>query len=340
MTSERIDKEFLALIALLRLAVNPAAEQPQQQPVLIADEWREVYHLAVKHAVVALAWDGVERLQSQTPDALRAFPADLMGKWFADVQAIEAANSQMAMQASYLHFFMQEGDFDAYTLKGVTWAAYYPKPEHRQSADIDLWVLPNKNKLASLQERREALIAFLNSREVPIGEVVYHHLEAKFFRNTEVELHVTPTWLYNPLHNNRLQQQFLHARFLTHELQETYALLHAFRHIYHDGLALRHMLDYFVICRANREKDIAAPSKFYRQIGMNSFARAMDELSEYLFASPATSSIHLSRCARHLLDALPLRHISKRVQWDYPSETIWRFPWRTAHFFWRKTLSK
>ena len=326
------DKAFAYLVYLLRLGIG--VPSTSLQPVS-AEEWRIVYSLAAKHAVLGIAWDGVEHLQSQSPQSLQSFPADLMGKWFADVQTIESANRRMAKQASQLQSFLQEGEFDAYILKGVSLADYYPKPEHRQSADIDLWVLPKHNSQAPLSVHRKALLQFLKSREVPVGSVVYHHIEAQFFRDTEVELHVTPTWLCNPAHNSRLQQLFAQARQLTPEMQALYALLHAFRHIYHDGLALRHLADYYLVREANRQRGLSNIQQT-RQIGMSSFAASMDQVADYLLAEHPCEIHRLSPRARHILKELPARQISRRIKWDYPAETLFVLPWRAVHYLWRK----
>ena len=185
----------------------------------------------------------------------------------------------------------------------------------------------------SLKTCREKLLAYLKSRDIAVTAVVYHHIET-IIDGTDVELHVTPTWLCNPVHNRRLQRLLAQADELTPELQEVYALLHAFRHIYHDGLALRHVLDYYLICRHNRKMSITSPQVLYGQLGLTRFARTMDVLSAYLFDNQDTES--LAAPVQHLLAALPQRRVSRRAQWDCPSETLFNLPWRIVHHVWRK----
>ena len=324
------DRAFAYLVYLLRLGlgISHAANKP-----ISPDEWRAVFRIATRHAVLGVAWDGVERLQAEAPEALRSMPADLMGKWFADVQTIEAANSLMAKQTEYVQTLLKTGGFDSHILKGASQAAYYPQPAHRQAADIDLWVMLTQAHHGSLKTCREKLLAYLKSRDIAVTAVVYHHIET-MIDGTDVELHVTPTWLCNPVHNRRLQRLLAQADELTPDLQEVYALLHAFRHIYHDGLALRHVLDYYLICRHNRKMSITSPQALYGQLGLTSFARTMDVLSAYLFDNQNAEC--LAAPAQHLLAALPQRRVSRRVQWDYPSETLFNLPWRIVHHVWRK----
>ena len=331
MTNERINKPFQTLVTLLRLAISEH-ESPQEAPA--AEDWRDIYRLAKKHAVLAIAWDGVEHLQQQAPEVLQLLPADLMGKWFADVQSIEAANKRLAQQTNRVQELLFAGGYNSLLLKGASLAAYYPAPEHRQSADIDLWVPSAAN--GSLRTHRQTLANhLLHQSDISVGEIVYHHIETTY-HGTEVEFHVTPTWLCNPVHNSRLQQIFAQTDHLTPELQELYTLLHAFRHIYHDGLTLRHMLDYWLVRKHNRTAGIPAPTDCYNQLGLSAFANAMDEVTSRLFNPELATPQPLSLRAEHLLCALPQRRLSARVRWDYPAETLCALPWRTIHYLWRK----
>lgn len=305
------------------------------------NDWRNAYYLANRHAVIGAAWDGIINLQTYAPELTQNISPDMMGKWFADVKTIEAANRRLELQTAQLQEFLQKGGFESRLLKGASFAFFYPDPAHRQAADIDMWVLPKPGQ--SRLELRHALLAYLRSCGIQVGEIVYHHIQANIYTGTEVELHVTPSWLYNPIHNHRLQMLFTLTGQLTPQIQELCALMHAFRHIYHDGLTLRHVLDYWLIANANKTRNESVPVALYAQLGLATFANAMNELCELLFAwqqSENASAKELSKRARHLLEALPQRQVSKRIQWDYPSETLWAFPWRTAHFLWRKTISK
>ena len=331
------NKAFAYLIRLLQSAIASRDSFPQDEFMPLApDEWREVYRLAAKHAVIAVAWSGVENLQSSALDAIKTLPADLMGKWFADVQAIHAANIRMAKQSAQLQARLKNSGFCSQILKGASLAAYYPEPVRRQSADIDLWVTQPNNTQTSLRALRQTLLAYLRQQpDIAIGEIVYHHIETEI-NGTEVEFHVTPTWLCNPVHNRRLQQSFARSGQLTPELQELYTLLHAFRHIYHDGIALRHLLDYHLVCRHNRNIGVQAPQTLYSRLGLLTFARALDDLTEHYFGNqPSPAS--LNPCARHILQALPERQVSRTIRHDYLSESLFNLPWRTVHYLWRKT---
>lgn len=326
-----IDNPLSYLLYLLRLAIG----QPSgQHPPLAPDEWRAVYSLSKLHAVVGVAWDGVELLQQFSPEAADTMPADVAGKWFADVQMIEAANSRLMRCAQQLQARLQSDGLPTLLLKGASLAAFYPHPEHRQASDIDLWV-PAKDE-HSLSDQRQVLISYLKQQpHFAIGEVVYHHIETTYQGQTEVEFHVTPTWLCNPLTNSRLQRLFAqNYDILTPDMQELYCLLHAFRHIYHDGLALRHVLDFYLVSTSNRRRGIPVPDKLYAQLGLQSFAQTVSEVADYVMGK--TPADRLSARAMHIVQALSERRVSRCVQWDYPGETLCHLPWRSIHYLWRR----
>ena len=329
------DRSFAYLCALLRLAVDASCKHIHGQ-ILTQEEWRKVYHLSQKHAVTGVAWEGVECMQQHSPEQVQSLPPDLLGKWFADTQTIRSANRCMAEQAANVLRILRAGGFDAQIIKGSELAAFYPEPSLRLAADIDVWVLPNANIGNNPSDLRRALLAYLQQQpDIQIGEVVYHHIETTFY-GTEVELHITPTWLYNPLYNSRLQQTFARERHLSPELLELYTLLHAFRHLYHDGLALRHVLDYYLVAAANRKAGVPVPDTMYEQLGLSSFARAIGEVTAYCLGGCADDESTMCAKARHILAALPQRRVSKTIHRDYPQETFFRFPWRTVHHMWRK----
>lgn len=349
------DKVFAYLLNLLHLGLaEDAVEQLSfdEAETLSRDEWWQLYQTAKRHAVVGVTWDGVVRLQTYAPETLHAMPAELLGKMFADVQLIERANSAKQQQIAKIQSVLRSGGYNSIELKGNAVAAYYPRPQHRQSADIDIWALPridDQGRLQDLSRHRQGLLSLLRAQNIRCGNVVYHHIEIPeaALGKYETELHTTPTWLYHPIYNSRLQGMFAEeaqamqqgrAPGMSDEVQEIFVLLHALRHIYHDGLALRHLVDYYCVRNRNRANGVPVPTQVLRSIGMTTFARTMDELVDALFAAPQAGKVRdgLSPRAKHILNALPKREISRRVKWDYPQETLSALLWRTRHYLWRK----
>ena len=305
-----------------------------------AQMWRHTFMLAKKHNVVAIAWDGLLILQQHTPQAFSTLSQQLLGQWFADTHAIESVNRGRVKQIERVQDDLLKQGFSSIVLKGSSLAKFYPEPLHRQSSDIDLWLLST----ASYHAQRTAIIDYLRSANIGIEEVVYHHIVTNYFPSAEVELHVTPTWLCSPWRNRRLQEAFRQegsrllngGHTMSASMMELYMIVHAFRHIYHDGLSLRHMLDYYLVRENNRRNSVPAPSSLLRDIGLATFASAMDEVTNYLFGG--VSAYPQSLLSQHLLSAIrngkyPLMY--KLI--DYPIETLCNPLWRVVHRWWRIT---
>ena len=134
-------------------------------------------------------------------------------------------------------------------LKGQGLARLYPHPLWRQSGDIDVWVRGQRRQLVEMTRR------LTGRRE----EVTYHHTDFPVFPTTPVELHFTPTWMFSPVTNRRLQAWFDTQREVltteggfpcpTLEFDVLFVLIHIFRHIFDEGIGLRQVVDYFHVLR-------------------------------------------------------------------------------------------
>lgn len=119
---------------------------------------------------------------------------------------------------------------------------------------------------ARLEHPVRAVVEFCLS--VKKGEYVYYHnMDFPILKDTAVEVHYRPTWLYNPFRNRALQRWF--GQFTVHNSQFTvhnsqfavydgyripsvefdvvFQLLHLYKHIFEEGIGLRQLLDYYFV---------------------------------------------------------------------------------------------
>ena len=224
-----------------------------------AVEWGAMYDEAERQAIASLLLSGIERLpQEQLP------PLDVKLQWIGDLQMDEATYKLHVQRATELTRRFRSVGFKSCVLKGVGMAQYYPEPSRRLCGDIDLWVGPNvvkseKGKVKS-GAFRKSLMAWLRT-QCEIGYVTWHHVEAKFFDDVEVEVHFFPIWLYNPIRNWRLQRWFKELEsaqmveretgfgYPSVEFNAIYSLVHTFHHLMDEGVGLRHVVDYYYVLR-------------------------------------------------------------------------------------------
>lgn len=134
-TDFRLRREEAMLLALLRAALWEQAAD--YGPFEAADEavWKRVRQLAVAQGVQAVAFDGMMRLPSllQPPRAVRM-------AWAVNTEQLAAHNRRYKDVAASLAGFYAVHGIPAMLMKGPGLAALYPRPEHRESGDLDVWL--------------------------------------------------------------------------------------------------------------------------------------------------------------------------------------------------------
>lgn len=134
MPDKEINKVTDELFALLRIGLWGGGDALSFS-ALGSDRWSEVYALAVRHGVLAVAWDGVRQL----PADMRP-PKPLMLQWGVNVERIEQRYRKQAAVISRLAAFYAAHDMKMMVLKGYSLSLFYPVPEHRAYGDIDIWL--------------------------------------------------------------------------------------------------------------------------------------------------------------------------------------------------------
>lgn len=236
-------------------------------PVLTLGEWREVYAEAQRQALAAFLGDALSRaghvLKDIDADSEREFTRLLM-QWTAQVMQQSAINRHVSANAVGVAASFWRAGFECCLLKGQGNAMLYPNPDARTAGDIDMWVRP---RLEPGQRRRTgsdalSVIAFIR-RKLPQAEVVYHHVECPPYHGSPVEAHYRPQFMFSAWHNVRLQRYFLRNadRQFRHKVSlgggeiavptagfnAVFQLSHIFNHLFHEGIGLRQLVDYYYV---------------------------------------------------------------------------------------------
>lgn len=221
----------------------------------------------------------------------------------APITDIISLNNHLRERGDYLVQFYHENGQRAVVLKGQSLRPYYPTPYERHCGDIDLWLIPAPG--VSLSEHRKQVLRDLRDAGITHGKVIYHHVDAHFYQDAEVELHFTPAYMYNPVLNHRLQQWF-HTQ-TAHLDYRIYLTVHAFRHLFSSGISPKQREDLKHVLATDGEPDEATIATL-RHLGLWQFY-----------------------CDFTNWD----KPIEKIRPWDYPRERIFKQPWRILHRLWR-----
>ncbi len=318
-------------------------------------EWEKIFKEAKRQAIIGILLDGIARLpQEQLP------PHTLKLQWIGMVQMMEATYRLHCERAGELTKRLREKGFESCVLKGVGTAQLYPHPAHRQYGDIDLWVMNG---------HRKDLMQCLCS-EYDVHHVTWHHIEAKIFDDVEVEVHVHPSWLYNPIGNRKLQR-FFHQEILARrepsngwhesclgfsvpsvEFEAVFSLAHSFHHLIEEGIGLRHIIDYFYILQALPAEKREMTLNVLKCIGLGKFAAAMMWVMREVCGMPTSDLL----CEPNEKEGMFLlsemmaggnfgqerndgKFRNSFSRWmmmvkHYPSEVLWMIPWKIWHKGW------
>lgn len=280
-----------AFFKLIRLAIGTSEDK---HLALDADTWAQVFELSQKQALTAIVLDGVSSLSATDKP-----PVSLLLRWIGLVQKIEIKNKRLNKLVVMVSDKFHQEKMSGVLLKGQGLAALYANPLHRMPGDIDMWMAGD----------RASLVDYVRQR-CPGVEVVYHHIDFPVLKETEIELHFTPSWMNNWFVNKRLQELFTewlplqeaHKVALpgtegtvavpTPEMNRVYVLLHIYRHLFDEGIGLRQLLDYYHVllqpCTAKEREDTC---RILCQLKMKRFASAVMYVEREVFGLPETAML-------------------------------------------------
>lgn len=352
-----------ALFAMLRTGMWP--ERTPETETLTADEWQTLYRTARKQTLCGILFDGYKRW----PEELQP-PAELKIRWAMRIHRIEERSRQLNRLSALVTANFAHDGFRSCILKGQGVAMSYPNPMHRQAGDIDIWV----------EGGRERILPYLQSVG-KVGEVVYHHIDFPVRKDVEIEVHTTPTWMNNPLRNHQLQRMFRtwsdscfsHRTLLpgghviytpTVETDQLYLLLHLYRHLFDQGVGLRHLTDYaLVMDKTYTPQNAATLRRNLQRLGMQPFAGAVFHvLTRYLGYPAGKAPVcpdvrrgeafmrevmaggnfgHYDERNRHAADETNGERFVRKVKRNlrflffYPNETLSSPLFKGGHYLWR-----
>jgi hypothetical protein len=241
-----------------------------------AVEWGDLYAMAKKQSLVGVCFAGVQKLQMQQ----QCPPEMLYLQWMGMAAKIQQRNEVVNRQCVEVQTRLSACRLRSCVLKGQGVATLYRIKDEslklrdlsalRQSGDIDVWV----------DGTIDSAIQTLRAAGIEVKNVNIKHAEAKFFEDTEVEIHFVPSWFYNlvtqkkftrwveenkafeklklqavgstgsPTKSLELRNEGLEILVPTLEFNLVYSLIHLFRHTLDEGVGLRQLMDYYFILQA------------------------------------------------------------------------------------------
>ena len=229
----------------LRFCIGSAKEIPGS---LKEVDWKELYAIAQKQALLGVLFYGIRRLPKEL-----VLEQKLLMQWMAMAEMIRKQNIRQFQDSVKVCQNFEDEGFTNCILKGQGNALLYPDPYMRTPGDIDIY----------LAGGRKRVMQYIN-KVCPNQVMRYHHVDFPVMK-TAIEVHFTPSYMFFPIHNSRMQKWFkevmgeqcnhrvslpdgygeIHVPQVSFNV--IYILSHLYRHIFTEGIGLRQLLDYYFV---------------------------------------------------------------------------------------------
>ena len=260
----------------LRFCIGSAKEIPDS---LKEADWKELYRIDQKQALTGVLFHGIKQLPKElAPDA------GLLMQWMGMAQKIRQQNIRLFLDSAKVCKKFKEEGFRNCILKGQGNALLYPDPYMRTSGDIDIYLNGGRNRV----------MQYIN-KVCPNQVMRYHHVDFPVM-NTAIEVHFTPSYMFYPVHNRRMQKWFKEVMDLqcsnvvtlpdgygeitmpTTSFNVIYILSHLYRHVFTEGIGLRQLIDYYFVLVKSEErrvKNLTALQRELKYLGLWKFTKAV-----------------------------------------------------------------
>ena len=231
----------------LRFCIGSAKEIPGS---LKEADWKELYAIAQKQALLGVLFHGIRQLPKQLAPEQK-----LLMQWMVMAEMIRKQNIKLFQDSVKICQNFENEGFANCILKGQGNALLYPDPYMRTPGDIDIYLSGGRRKIMKYVDQ-----------VCPNQVMRYHHVDFPVMK-TAIEVHFTPSYMFCPIHNRRMQKWFekvmdeqcnhrgslpdgygeIHVPQVSFNV--IYILSHLYRHIFTEGIGLRQLLDYYyVVC--------------------------------------------------------------------------------------------
>lgn len=229
----------------LRFCIGSAKVIPDS---LKEADWMEQYRIAQKQALLGVLFYGIKRLPKELAPEQK-----LLMQWMVMAEMIRKQNIRLFQDSVKVCQNFENEGFAKCILKGQGNALLYPDPYMRTSGDIDIY----------LNGGRKLVMQYIN-KVCPNQVMRYHHVDFPVMK-TAIEVHFTPSYMFFPVHNRRMQKWFKEVMDLqcsnvvtlpdgygeitvtTTSFNVIYILSHLYRHVFTEGIGLRQLLDYYFV---------------------------------------------------------------------------------------------
>lgn len=215
-----------------------------------SDDWGQIYQLSKKQGVVAIVFDVIKVAPKEF-----APPRPIKIKWISHVLSIENQMKKKERVAIEFAEELSKRDIQTAVLKGLAYASYYPNPYHRESGDLDCYLMGKK-------EEGDKIAVEIGGK---MEEAGYKHSHLRY-KDLAIENHQFLTSFDNTklgVRTERLLQELIRVgcrpigdtklQNPSSDFNALFLIKHAQRHFMKEGICVRHLLDWAFFIKAESQ---------------------------------------------------------------------------------------
>ena len=217
---------------------------------LTPEDWRRLYQFSKKQGVVAVILDAIKAIPKEF-----APPKIVTMKWISHALSIEDQMKKREAGAVEFAEKLSERGIQTTVLKGLAYASYYPNPYHRESGDLDCYLMGKKeegDKITVEIGGKMEEAGYKHSHLYYKGLTIENHNYLTSFDNTKLGIK-TERLLQDcikqgcrPIGNTKLLNP-------SADFNALFLIKHAQRHFIKEGICVRHLLDWAFFLKAESQ---------------------------------------------------------------------------------------
>lgn len=213
-------------------------------------DWEYIYALSKRQGVVAIIFEAIKSIPKEI-----APPKAITLKWLSNAISIEEQMKKNERVAIEFAEELSKRGIQITVLKGLAYASYYPNPYHRESGDLDCYLMGKKDegdKITVEIGGKMEDAGYKHSHLYYKGLTIENHNFLTSFDNTKLGIQTERVLQdcikegYRPIGNTKLQNP-------SADFNALFLIKHAQRHFIKEGICVRYLLDWAFFLKAESQ---------------------------------------------------------------------------------------
>ena len=291
-----MNKNEQILFSLLWAGLNIKREEfPAESSLFLSStDWHTVFKLSAEQNVIAIAWNGLQKLHKAGVIADEQMPPRT-GRlsWALSAEQVDKIYRKQEGTIAKLAVVFAKHNIPLMVLKGYGLSLNYPQPNLRKCSDIDIWTMGN-------QEESDRVLH--EELKIDIDDTKHHHT-VFYVDGQMIENHFDFINIQAHLSNREIERklkQYAAKDYTTHQVNGTTILLpsaqfngtfilrHSAAHFAAERINIRHLLDWLYFVKKDYQRiDWEELRELCREQNMLRFFNVMNTICvDYLGMNP------------------------------------------------------